>query len=356
MSAVRRAGRRGGAASGLCAALVLFGAARRAGAEAAEEKDLARAERTDVSAASADAAPEKRADPPPAASEAKAASSPRVKRARRLKPLDPPSDAQVDALERFQAEANDYEQAARDYRGTLTLLVRHHYEEQRRRILEALDQDIDQEQDQLSITRDEAIRRLEAFVARYSGPNADPSATPDAMFRLAALYEEKARGDTKVELAQGLLPAMALYRRIVDEFPAYQELAGVAYYLGHAYTDAGRLDEGQQAWRSLVCHNNFPLVSDANDEGKIQVTPLRQDHDPQFWADWYNRNPIPLDQLGKHQRDTSRGGVDIEREELSFDDPYRGCEAIPQQLQAGQEPRYVAEAWWQLGNFHFDQL
>jgi len=31
------------------------------------------------------------------------------------------------------------------------------------------------------------------IVARYSGGNADPRATPDAMFRLGALYEEKAR-------------------------------------------------------------------------------------------------------------------------------------------------------------------
>ena len=41
---------------------------------------------------------------------------------------------------------------------------------------------------------------------------------------------------------------------------------------------------------------------------------------------------------------------------MSFNDPYSGCEPIPQEVQPGQEPRYVAEAWWQLGNFHFDQL
>src|SRR5690606_1726816 len=146
--------------------------------------------------------------------------------------------------------------------------------------------------------RDEAIRRLEVFVARYSGPHADPTATPDAMFRLAALYEERARADSKVELSQGLLSAMALYRRIFVEFPTYRELAGVAYYLGHALPGAGRLEEGQQAWRSLVCQNAYPLASDPGDPSKLQVTPLPQDHDPQFWADWYNRNPIPFDQLG----------------------------------------------------------
>ena len=31
--------------------------------------------------------------------------------------------------------------------------------------------------------------RLEDFVAKYSGANAQPEATPDAMYRLAALYD-----------------------------------------------------------------------------------------------------------------------------------------------------------------------
>jgi hypothetical protein len=116
------------------------------------------------------------------------------------------------------------------------------------------------------------------------------------------------------------------------------------------------MDEGQQAWRSLVCHNHYSPQGDAADPAKMVVQPLPQDHDPAFWTDWYNRNPIPFDQLGPRQRDVSRGGADIEREELAYSNPYRGCEAIPQRVQPGQEPRYVAEAWWQLGNYHFDQL
>jgi tetratricopeptide (TPR) repeat protein len=303
----------------------------------------------------ADAPAAAEAEPKPEPEHASPARA-RVKRARRLEPLKPPSDAQVAALERFQLEAGEYEQSARDYRSTLTLLVRHHYEEQRRRILESLDQGIVEQQDQMRVMRDGAIERLEKFVARYSGSDADPAATPDAMFRLAALYEERARADEKVPLEAGLVPAMALYRKIIDEFPSYTELAGVAYYLGHAYNDAGRLDEGQQAWRSLVCKNHYPVQSDPADPSKIVVLPLPQDHEPAFWSDWYNKNPIPFDRRSAQQRDLSRGGTGIEREELAFSDPYRGCEAVPQRLEPGQEPRYVAEAWWQLGNFHFDQL
>src|SRR5688572_24465155 len=108
-----------------------------------------------------------------------------AKRAKRVAPLPSPSAEAVQALEQFQAEASEYEAAARDYRSTLTLVVRHHYEEQRRRILEALDQEIHESQRQVKESRQDAIERLEQFVARYSGPNADPRATPDAMFRLA---------------------------------------------------------------------------------------------------------------------------------------------------------------------------
>jgi tetratricopeptide (TPR) repeat protein len=354
---------RGRSCLALAALLAALAGARRSGAEAAAEGEGARAENSVLGALRADpnlgsraATPAATLEPAEPARAGSDAPRPRVKRARRVKPLAPPSDAQVAALESFQQEASEFEQAARDYRSTLTLLVRHHYEEQRRRILEALDQDIGEQQDELRLMRDDAIQRLETFVARYSGASADPSATPDAMFRLAALYEERARADDHGNLSEGLVPAMALYRKIIEDFPTYRELAGVAYYLGHAYTDAGRLDEGQQAWRSLVCHNHYPPVSDPSDGSKIVQQPLAQDHDEAFWTDWYNRNPIPLDRLGARQRDTSQGGVGVAREELTFSDPYRGCEPIPEEVPPGQEPRYVAEAWWQLGNFHFDQL
>src|SRR6185295_15967337 len=254
---------------------------------------------------------------------------PTTRRARRVTPLAPPSDAAVKTLEQFQQEATEYEESARDYRATLTVVVRHHYEEQRRRILEALDQEIHEGQRQVKDTREDAIERLEQFVAKYSGSNADPHATPDAMFRLAALYEERARTDQDGNLSTGLQPAMALYRKIIETFPNYEELAGVAYYLGHAYTDSGRLEQGQQAWRSLVCKNRFPIVGDPSDPSQIVVAALPQDHPEQFWTNWYNRNPVPLDQLPERQANSAGtprapslalGGVGVKREELSFQD------------------------------------
>src|SRR5690606_5383927 len=117
-------------------------------------------------------------------------------------------------------------------------VVQHHFAERRRRVVESLDKEIEHEQEALALARDEAIRRFEKFLKRYTGKNADPEATPDAMYRLAALYEERARADFDTDLELSLKPAIALYRRIIAEFPDYKEIAGVHYYLGHAYTDS----------------------------------------------------------------------------------------------------------------------
>jgi hypothetical protein len=268
--------------------------------------------------------------------------------------LPPPTAAQLRALRILQGEAATYTEGARDFKGTLTTIVRHHYEERRRRILAGIDQEIDLERRGLKDARNEAIRRLEEFVARYTGPNADPQGTPDAMFRLAALYEERARDNYDADLNEGLRPAIDLYRRIVAEYPGYEEVAAVHYYLGHALTDAARMEEGQQAWRSLVCSNRYQVKGDPKNADGVLVQELPQDHDDRFWEDWYNKNPIPLDQLGARRAPRSELGV--KQEELSFDDPYANCEPLPQKTATGDEPRYLAEIWWQIGNFHFDQL
>src|SRR5262249_30048801 len=156
-------------------------------------------------------------------------------------------------LAEMQKEADEYEKAARDYRSTITRIVQHHYEDRKRRILNALDTEITTESKTLNDARDEAIKKHEEFVAKYSGANADQENTPDKMFRLAALYEERARDkDDQNEVNAGLNQAIALYKRVIREFPKYRELAAIYYYLGHALNASSRLPEAQQVWRSLV--------------------------------------------------------------------------------------------------------
>ena len=262
--------------------------------------------------------------------------------------LPPPTKEQVDALNALKVEADAYEEGAKVYRDTVTTIIKLHYEAKKRSILSGLDREIAIEKEELRKARETAIQRLEEFIAKYSGDRAHPEATPDAMYRLAALYEERARSeDASEDLSLSLKPAIALYKRVIVEFPKYRELAGIYYFLGHAYNDSGRIDESQQVWRSLVCHNKFPYPTppDPKNPDADTILPLPQDNTEEYWIAWRNRYPDP--------KRLKRGAADT-----TFIDPYpKDCETIPQPgLRAGEEPKYVAEVWWQIGNWEFDNL
>ncbi|WP_281318174.1 hypothetical protein [Polyangium sp. y55x31] len=294
-------------------------------------------------------------------------------------PPPPPTPEQVAVLAELEKEAAAYEQAARDYRSSITRIIQQHYEERRRRVIAALDREIDVEQRDLKTAREEAIRRLEKFVETYSGRNAHPESTPTAMFRLAALYEERAREDTDLadDLAVGLRPAIALYKRIIREFPQYKELAGVYYYLGHALNDSARIFEAQQVFRSLVCHDRYPypVPTDPKDPTRDTVGKLPQDHDRDYWLGWEARHPIPIGEAAKRKaaqpppKKTNGKGKGKAKEpepepeapaiedELVFVNPYPdACKPIPQKVAEGAEPRYLAEVWWLIGDYHFNEI
>ncbi len=264
-------------------------------------------------------------------------------------PLPPPTAAQVAAYQAMQEEATAYERGARDYKDTITTVVTLHYEEKKKSILGGLDREVGIEKEELKQARENAIKRLEDFVANYSGENARPEVTPDAMYRLAALYEERARADDdpNADMAVTLRPAVALYKRVIHEFPAYSQLAGIYYFLGHALNDSRRVAEAQQVWRSLVCHNLYPYPgpTDPKNPDVDAVTPLPQDHDEAYWKIWRAKYPRP-EALKKGPKD-----------DTSFDDPYpQTCEIIAQpEGVPGQDPKYVAEVWWRIGDWEFDQ-
>ncbi len=262
-------------------------------------------------------------------------------------PLPPPTPAQLAALEQMRGQMESYERGAKDYREAVTTIIRLHYETKKKEILAGLDSEIGIEKSELAKARDNAIKRLEDFVSRYSGARAQPEATPDAMYRLAALYEERARSEGIQEpLEISLKPAIALYKRIITDFPKYRELAGVYYFLGHAYEDSERIDEGQQVWRSLVCHNHYPYPTppDPKRPERDSIIPMAQDHEESYWAGWRSRNRDP--------RSVKKGGPESRYVEVFPPD----CEYIPQgNVLPGDEPKYVAEVWWQIGNWEFDQ-
>lgn len=283
----------------------------------------------------------------------------------------PPTPEQLEALRELQKEADAYASDAKEYRGALTRIIKHHYEEKRRHILTVLDREIATEIKGLKAAREEAIKRLEAFVAKYSKPNDHPENTPDAMFRLAALYEERARETAdEVKIAAGDLPpepdlsqAIALYKAIIRSYPDYRELAGVFYYLGHALSDEGRLEESMQVWRALVCRNQFryPVPPDPEDPEKDSIGGLPQDHDQEWWYGWMSRHGEPLDvareSSGNDKAPAPLAEGEVGEDENSYRNPYpNSCVGVPQELQEGEEPRYVAEIWWRIGDYHFEEI
>jgi tetratricopeptide (TPR) repeat protein len=261
-------------------------------------------------------------------------------------PAPPPTPEQLAALAALKGESEVYAKGAAEYSDTMTKIVRLHYEEKKREILTSLDKDIAIERVELKKARDVAIQRLEEFVAKYSGSRAQPEATPDAMYRLAALYEERARDSENEDLSLTLKPALDLYKRVIREFPNYQHLAAIYYFLGHALNDSNRIPEAQQVWRSLVCHNHFPYptATDPQKSDVDTVLPLPQDHDEAYWSDWRR--------VHHDEKSLRKGGPDT-----SFVDPYPAdCQALPQPtLLPGEEPKYVAETWWRIGDWEFDE-
>jgi hypothetical protein len=267
-------------------------------------------------------------------------------------PPPPPTPEQVAALATLQGAADAYERSARDYRDTVTAIIKLHYEAKKQDILSGLDKEIVTEKVELRKARDVAIARLEEFVTNYSGKvdSPDPE-TPDAMYRLAALYEERARSDeASDDLSLGLKPAIALYKRVINEFPKYRELAGIFYYLGHAYNDSARTEEAQQVWRSLVCHNKYPYPTPTDPKNPLvdSIMPMPQDGTKETWRAWRDR--------------WSRPGMDPKKlprnEETTFVDPFTDeCQMVAQpSLRPGEDPKFVPEIWWQIGNWEFDQL
>lgn len=263
-------------------------------------------------------------------------------------PPAPPTPQQIAALGALKEEVDAYEKGAREYRDTVTTIIKLHYETKKKEVLSGLDREIAIEKAELKKAREIAIRRLEEFIATYSGPRSHPEATPDAMYRLAALYEERARSEeATAPLEEGLKDAIRLYKRVIVEYPKYREIAGIYYFLGHALNDSGRVPEAQQVWRSLVCRNHYPYPTgaDPKDPDKDKITPMPQDADEAHWTQWRRKYNNP--------KSPTRKNPETVYAEVYPDD----CTFVEQPaLRAGEDPKYVGEVWWQIGNWEFDQL
>jgi tetratricopeptide (TPR) repeat protein len=226
--------------------------------------------------------------------------------------LMPGPDEQKE-LDAMQADIARFEEANKDYRGTVTHIVQLEYVQKRKELIAKYQKQIEQEERDEKVRRESAIALFENFLARYRD---DDRWTPDAMFRLAELYFEKSDDEylTATQQAQAsgaqvvadFSKTVNLYRELISRFPNYRLIDGAYYLLGWCLGEMNKEGESLQAMRALVCNNKYKAL------------------DPP-------KPPAPS--KGKSQK---------------VEDPYVGCTPVK------QDSRFLPEAWTRIGEFHFD--
>ncbi|MFI5298006.1 MAG: hypothetical protein ACHREM_07905 [Polyangiales bacterium] len=287
----------------------------------------------------------------------------------------PISSDQAAALVQLQTEADSYRHGAATYAKAVSQVIRQRFEQKRRTRLASLQESIDRETTELRAVRLETIERLKAFLAKF--PDV-PERTPDAMFRLASLYEEQAlendidQGDPDYDqkIKAAYQPAEFLYRDIIAKFAGYSNRSSVQFFLGALLADTGRSTESQYVWRAMVCanHYSYPLAPPATkaeererEKWKDGIPPAPQDHDAAYWDHWRNVHDVPAATPDPRlrRRPGGRGApppaADTDNatyKEIYPDDcvPLDGPQAV-----GAPEPRYVAQAWYRLAEYHFNR-
>ncbi len=172
-----------------------------------------------------------------------------------------------ESLQRFEVEA-------RAYRAEIQATVRTRFDERRRFLSDQFEQAITDLDGLERVERESAIARFEEFLTRYPD---DPTFTPDAMFRLAELYYEKANDDFRLatdrfrdearraavdgrdpppEPMKSYAPSIALYQRLITGFPDYKFTHGIYYLLAYCLGEMGQGQEAQDAYQALI--ERFP--------------------------------------------------------------------------------------------------
>lgn len=172
-------------------------------------------------------------------------------------------------LEELSRAIQTYEEASREFRREVQLRVEKKYQERRVELTEHYEKALGKLEAQERQERLDAIARFEAFLQRYPR---EPKYTPDVMFRLAELYyersadehltamrdyEEKLRtsaaGDEpSPEPTADFSPSIALYRRLLGEFPDYRLNDGAWYLLGYCLEKQSAFEESLDAYQQLI--------------------------------------------------------------------------------------------------------
>jgi TolA-binding protein len=174
-------------------------------------------------------------------------------------------------LQEVSRALKTYEEESREFHREVQQLVEFKYEQKRRALASSYETAIRDLEVRERKERIEAIARFEEFLRRYPD---EARFTPDVMFRLAELYYERsadehnqAENEYKERLAsldsapEGEMPpeptpdfsdSIALYRRLLKDFPDYRLNDGSLYLLGYCLEQQKQFDESLVAYEQLI--------------------------------------------------------------------------------------------------------
>ena len=223
------------------------------------------------------------------------------------------------ALDEMTRDVQHFADIVQDYRSTARMIVKRAYSDKAKQISAKYDPQIAFNDKEAKERRMDAIAMFENFLHQY--PN-DKRWTPDAMFRLAELYYEKSAEEfldddeaykkaidspnppTTPPPRVDYTPTIALYKRLLTEFPNYRLLDAAYYLLGFCLGEMGQEPQARQAMLALVCANKFKPM-----------------------------DPPDLPKFCKPDKPD--------------DDPYLDCKPV-------KDSKFIPEAWTRIGEFHFD--
>ena len=182
------------------------------------------------------------------------------------------------ALEELRQAARRFRETSRAYDTEMRLLVVREIRQRTAYLERSYERRINEVDLLQSARRMEAIEALQNFLARYPR---HPEHTPDAMFRLAELYDERAQVNHQASMTEyeriqdlydrGKVPeepgipnvdysdATQLYETILQRFPNYRYRDVALYMKGYAQYRSGLEREARDTWLSLA--RNFPNSS-----------------------------------------------------------------------------------------------
>lgn len=189
---------------------------------------------------------------------------------RYLKGLGRTPDEEV-LLDDVSEALRTYEEESREFSGDVQRLMERRYEQKRDSLASSYEKVIRDFEAQERKERMEAIVRFEEFLRRY--PN-EPRYTPDVMFRLAELYYERSQDEHQlamkeyrerleahdknpdsafpVEPKKDYADSIALYRRLLKDYPSYRFNDGAWYLLGYCLEEQEQVEESFQTYQQLI--------------------------------------------------------------------------------------------------------